>query len=193
VRDWWHPFAPLLPSFYLLYASLEVRATRIRSFEPRIVHGLLQTRAYATDVFRGDPRLSSEIIEERVQFRMERQRQVLRPVRPPEVEIIVGESALHIAVGSPTVMAEQIAHLADRTAHPNIGVRILPFSAGHFPDRGCFSLLDFDDPDDPAIAYNEMSTSGTRYVDEPSERAEFEYLYDLVRSRSIPIEEWPDR
>lgn len=192
-NDWWHPFAPLLPSFYLLYASLEVRTTRIRAFEPRIVHGLLQTQNYATALFRGDPRLSEETIEERVQFRLERQRQVVRPVRPPEVEIILGESALHIQVGSPAVMTEEIAHLVDRSAHPNISVRVLPFSAGHFPDRGCFSLLDFDDPDDPAIAYLETSTSGTRYIDKPTERAEYEYLYDLARSKSVLIEEWMER
>jgi hypothetical protein len=48
----------------------------------------------------------------------------------------------------------------------------------------------FDDPDGPAITYVETSTSGARYIDQPEEHAEYEYVYDLLRTKSVPIEEW---
>jgi hypothetical protein len=117
-NDWWHPFGQLIPTFSLLFVGLEGRATHIRSFEPRIVHGLLQTRAYATGIFRGDPQLSEETIEERVRFRLERQRQVFRPADRPNVEIILGESALRLQVGSVETLADQIRHLAEVSAPP---------------------------------------------------------------------------
>lgn len=97
---------------------------------------------------------------------------------------------LRLQVGSAEIAAAQVAHLLDRAAHPNIEVRVLPFVAGPYPQRESFSMLEFDDPEDPALTYVEASTSGTRSIDRPREREEYEYVYGHIRSKSISIEEW---
>src|SRR4051812_27378551 len=96
-EDWW---APALPEWFGLYAGLESTANRLRCFEPQFIHGLLQTEAYARAVFATDPRMPAEVINRRIQFRMQRQQRSMAGVT-----IIVGEAALHLVVGSTAVMA----------------------------------------------------------------------------------------
>ena len=116
-------------------------------------------------------------------------RRSCRPTRQPSVTVVLGEAALSLVVGSPEVMATQIEHLHDGDSHPNIDVRVLPFSAGAYPRRGSFALLDFDDDEDPSVAYVE-GPGGARYYDRPDERAEYEHVWKILFGRSTPIEEW---
>lgn len=114
---------------------------------------------------------------------MDRQRNVLDAA--PSVVIILGEGALRLQVGSSTIMTQQLDHLGRVGAD----VRVLPFSAGPSPRRSAFALLDFDDPDDPAVAYIEVP-GGARYFDRPEERDEYEYVWKILMRKSVPIEEW---
>jgi hypothetical protein len=93
-----------VPDWFGLYAGLEATASKIRSFEPQLVHGLVQTPEYARAVIGADPRLSPEVVEQRVRFRMERQR------TRANVNLIMGEGALSLVAGSPEIMAAQIEH-----------------------------------------------------------------------------------
>jgi transcriptional regulator with XRE-family HTH domain len=52
---WWHSFRDVLPNPYEVYIGLEAGAASIRNFDPIVVPGLLQTEAYARDVFRNRP------------------------------------------------------------------------------------------------------------------------------------------
>lgn len=187
--DWWEVYGQaVVPDWFGLAASLEAMASRIRSFEPALVHGLVQTPEYATATFQADPRLDDAMIAKRVQFRMERQRRVLE--HSGRIDIVLHESALAMVVGSAAVMKAQVDHLVEQAAHPNVEILILPFAAGAYPLRGSFSLMDFKDADDPSVAYVEMPFYGARYVDNPSERAEYEFVFDLVAGKSLPIDDW---
>ncbi|MGI5129715.1 helix-turn-helix domain-containing protein [Pseudonocardia sp. CA-107938] len=187
--DWWEVFGEsVVPDWFGLAASLEAIASRIRSFEPGLVHGLVQTPDYARATFQADPRLDESVIAKRVEFRMERQRRVLE--RGGQIDIVLHESALTMVVGSADVMRAQVDHLVSQAARPNVSIRVLPFAAGAYPSSGTFRLMDFDDPDDPSVAYVEMPYYGARYVDTPRERAEYEFVFDLVAAKSLPIEDW---
>jgi transcriptional regulator with XRE-family HTH domain len=175
-EDWW---APAVPEWFGLYAGLEATANRIRCFEPQFIHGLVQTEAYARAVIEADSRLSAEVIEQRVRFRMERQQ------ASADITIIMGEAALRLVAGSPEVMAEQL----DRLGQVAASIRVLPFAAGAYPRRGSFALLDFEDEEDPSVAYVE-GPGAARYLDKPQDRAEYEFVWSVVWERSIPIEEW---
>jgi hypothetical protein len=175
-EDWW---APALPEWFGLYAGLEAMAATIRSFEPQFVHGLVQTEDYARAVVEADPRLSPEVVEQRVRFRMERQQ------TGADITLIMGESALATVVGSPDVLAGQRAHL-DRVG---AAIRVLPFAAGAYPRRGSFALLDFADEEDPSVAYVE-GPGAARYLDRPEDRAEYEFVWSILLDKSIPLEEW---
>ncbi|HZG89562.1 MAG TPA: helix-turn-helix transcriptional regulator [Pseudonocardia sp.] len=175
-EDWW---APAVPGWFGLYAGLEVAASRIRCFEPESVHGLVQTESYARAVVEADSRLSAEVVEQRVRFRMQRQQTTAA------LTIIMGEAALRLVVGSPEVMAAQMDHLRQAAA----AIRVMPFAAGAYPSRGSFALLDFADAEDPPVAYVE-GPGAARYFDKPEDRAEYEFVWSVLLERSIPIEEW---
>lgn len=183
---WW--VERVIPDWFSLYAGLEAMATRIRGFELELVNGLMQTPAYAAEVIGARyPRLDQEVAEQRVRFRMERQRTVIGTEPAPDVSIVMSESALR--VGSPEVLDEQIAHLHELSKRPGIDVRVLPFAAGHFPRYGSFMLLDFDDEEDPPVAYVE-TPMGARYFERPEERAGYEFTFNTVYERSVLIGEW---
>ena len=179
----------VIPDWYGLYYGLEAIASRIRSFEPDFVHGLVQTREYATAVFRSDPRVAPEVVEQRVKFRLERQRALAARDPAVPVLVIVGEAALCTVTGSAEVMAAQLDHLRSPDAHRHVEVRVLPFAAGSVPRRGGFALLDFADPEDPPVAHVELPF-GARYVEKPEDRAEYEYVFNFVAAKTIPISDW---
>lgn len=62
------------------YETLEQSATSVRTWEPMLVPGLLQTREYATALL-GD--------NDRVIRRMDRQRMLTRPGKPVEMSAII--------------------------------------------------------------------------------------------------------
>lgn len=179
-EDWWEAFgAAVVPDWFGLYAGLEAAASKINAFEPQLVHGLVQTEDYARAAVSADSRLSPEVVEQRVRFRLERQR------TEAKVTIILGEGALRLVAGSPDVMVAQIEHLR----HVAATILVLPFSAGTYPLRGSFALLDFSDAEDPSVAYVD-GPPAARYLDRPEERAEYDLVWRVITDMSIPIKEW---
>lgn len=122
---------------------LEESATLLRSFQPTMVIGLLQTTAYATVVFTGGG-IPSADVQQAVAARVERQQQ-LRD-RVPHAALIMTEGALRWPGCTPQAMAEQMDALIAATELPNVDLGIIPFSApaaGIFPRHG-FHLYDSD-------------------------------------------------
>ncbi len=187
-EDWTelYPLA-VLPDWFGLYVGLEQTASTLRCFDPELVHGLLQTESYARAVIEADPRLTPEIVEERVRFRMDRGRRVL--ARRPDLTIVLGAGALSLVVGSPEVMAEQIAHIREVVASGVAKVRVLPWSVGAYPMRGSFAILGFDGNSDPTVAYVEFSM-GSRYVEPPDQVREYEEVFSNLLSKSVMVKEW---
>jgi transcriptional regulator with XRE-family HTH domain len=179
----------VVPEWFGLYAGLEATASRIRTFDPDLVHGLMQTEEYARAVIAGGGQLTSDLIEQRVRFRLERQRRIFSADGPTQITFIMGEAALVSVVGSVEVMTEQIEHLRVMERRRNVAVRVVPFTAGTYPRRGNFALLDFNDEDDPSVAYLDLPI-GARYFDTPQDRARYEHAYQIVADLSVPLKEW---
>jgi transcriptional regulator with XRE-family HTH domain len=120
---------------------LEESAVLLRSFQPCMVIGLLQTPAYASLVF--GAAVSGPEIDEAVVARMERQAQ-LRD-RVPHAVLIMTEGALRWQAGSPQLMIDQLASIAAAIDLPNVEIGIIPFSvsATFFPRHG-WHLYDSD-------------------------------------------------
>jgi transcriptional regulator with XRE-family HTH domain len=121
---------------------LEESATLLRSYQPTMVIGLVQTPAYATLVFTGGGLVGPEV-EQAVAARIERQAQ-LRD-RVPRAVLIMTEGALRWQAGSPQVMVEQIEAIITATELPNVEIGIIPFTAAatFFPRHG-WHLYDSD-------------------------------------------------
>jgi transcriptional regulator with XRE-family HTH domain len=52
-KGWWHAYGDVVPAWFELYVGMEQAASRLRSYAPGVIPGLLQTREYAEAVFRG--------------------------------------------------------------------------------------------------------------------------------------------
>ncbi|MGC5012854.1 helix-turn-helix domain-containing protein [Streptosporangium sp. DT93] len=118
--------APTGPSWFLRWSDeIEPRARVLRSWDPLLVSGLLQTENYARAVFRGGLATSEEEIEEQVSARMRRQL-ILTKDGPPMLWALLDEWVLRRPIGGPEVMYEQLDHVATVAGRQNVKVQIVP-------------------------------------------------------------------
>ncbi|WDV51358.1 helix-turn-helix transcriptional regulator [Streptomyces coeruleorubidus] len=144
-----------LPAWFQQVAELQARAVEICSFEALMVHGLLQTDAYARAVLGV---LDTSNLDDRTAVRLARQR-IFEKEEPPVFWVILSEAALYQEIGGPQTMRGQLAHLLSFEGNPRINIQILPFSAGaHAGMQGSFDLYRF--ASDPTIVYTEGYGSG---------------------------------
>ncbi|MGH3426038.1 MAG: DUF5753 domain-containing protein, partial [Mycobacteriales bacterium] len=167
------------------FVGLESEASGMRSYEDMVVTGLLQTEAYATALVRAWlPRVSDRAVEERVRLRMARQERLHDRV-PLRLDTVLTEAALRQQVGGPEVMREQLRHLLDMIELPHISVQVMPFSAGAYPAQNCpFRLLNFPDPEDPAVVCVEYP-GGLVYVEDAQEVECFILNFDSLTKRAL--------
>ncbi|MED7925894.1 helix-turn-helix transcriptional regulator [Nonomuraea sp. LP-02] len=96
----------------------------LRSWDPLLVPGLLQTEAYARHIFSHGPRITAEEVDERVEARMRRQR-VLDRQEPPMLLMLLDEGVLFRRIGEPEVMCEQLGHLLEMAQRPGLFIQVV--------------------------------------------------------------------
>ncbi|MEU7984277.1 helix-turn-helix transcriptional regulator [Streptosporangium canum] len=116
--------------------EVEPTALVLRSWDPLLVPGLLQTESYARRIFNLEPRATPEVVEERVEARMRRQ-QILDRDSPPLVLVLIDAGVLRRKVGEAEVMCEQLDYLLEASGRPSVSVQVvdsecLPGLAGAF-------------------------------------------------------------
>ena len=117
-----HLRAAPFPAWFRDWLGAEQEAISLRSFEPLVVPGLLQTEDYARAVLRTRIKVTDEEIDEMVSARIERQ-SILAQDKPPLLWSIVDEDVLRRPVGGRGTMAGQLLHLAGMSQRPNVVVR----------------------------------------------------------------------
>ncbi|MEU6023579.1 helix-turn-helix transcriptional regulator [Micromonospora sp. NPDC047134] len=194
-KNWWHDYIGSgLPRWFQLYIGLEEAAASIRQYQCELIPGLLQTKAYAEQLFQipGVPRSNGDRAEQEraVALRIQRQTLLTR-FAPPQLSVILNEAALRRPVGSSTLMAEQLHQLSKATELPNVTVRVLKFSAGLHAGAmtGAFSVLDFPrdskgEEVEPTVTYLE-TTTGAVYLDKPHETAAYNAIWADMASRAL--------
>jgi transcriptional regulator with XRE-family HTH domain len=176
-RGWWSRYGQV-PAPVAAFLGLESAATSIEAFEPLVVHGLLQTEAYARALAQTcEVGPTGEDVERQVGILRERQERVFGP-NPPRLRVALDEAVLRRQIGSPQVMAEQLRHLAGLVKR--VTVQIVPLSRGGHPGlRGPLTIFGFDDHMHSPVAYAE-SQAGSLYVDKDDDvqrcRLVFEHL-----------------
>lgn len=185
-QGWWKDFGDVP---YGAYLGLEAAATSIRSYDPLVIPGLLQTPAYARAVIAGTiPQATAAQIDTHLKVRLRRQDRLTGPSGPLCLRVVLDESALWRAVGGAEVMRAQLEHLAVMSSRPHVTLRVLPHGAGAHPGvSGQFSLLEFAGGTDPGVVYLERFTSDV-YLDKPSEVAEYDTAYGRLRDRAAEPE-----
>lgn len=119
------------------------KTSLIRAWEPTVVPGLLQTASYARGIlstvvdFHGIP----DDVEEGVQGRLEAQ-QVIHHGRR-QFLFLLGEGALHTAVGGEATMREQLQRLLEVARTPRVSLGIVPLAAPYtVPRNNAFTIYD---------------------------------------------------
>jgi transcriptional regulator with XRE-family HTH domain len=186
---WWHDFGDLLPHWFEPYISLEAAASVIRNYEVQFVPGLLQSPAYAREVIQlGHPTISADELNRRVDLRMGRKR-LLSRTAAPRLWAALDEAVLRRPMGDTSVMREQVDHLLEMTAHPNVTLQIVPFNVGgHSAAGGPFSILRFAEPELSDVVYLEQLTSAL-YIDKS---VEVDRYLEVMERLCVQAETAPD-
>lgn len=184
-KGWWAAWEDVLPTGFDVYVGLEAEAASVRAYESLVVHGLLQTEAYARTVSTAVRRKQTpEQIERLVALRMQRQEVILR-ADPLQLWVILDEAVIRRTMGAPELMREQLSHLADASQWPNITLQVLPFSSEPHPClNGPFAIIEFPERFDPDVVYTE-GVAGQAYLErEKDVRARAE-AFDLLRAAAL--------
>jgi transcriptional regulator with XRE-family HTH domain len=182
-KGWWDGYEPDVERQFVDFVWLESRATEIRSFDPLLVTGLLQTREYAEAVISAaEWEAEPAQIARWVQLRMDRQA-VLRQETPPRFTAIIDEFVLRRDIGGPDVRGSQLAHLLATAELPHVDLRVLPASIGaHAGHKGLFQVFTIAEPD-MDVGYAE-AVGGAVYV-EPPDSERFVRVYDRLLDSAL--------
>jgi transcriptional regulator with XRE-family HTH domain len=179
-HGWWQDYdAP-----YSAYIGLEADATVIKTYQSTVVPGLLQTVGYARAILerRRAGSDSPELIEQRVQVRMMRQR-VLTEDNPPKFWAILDEAALHRIVGSVAVMLAQLDRLAELSGSGNVTVEVIPYEAGAHPGYTLFNIFEFAGTL-PAVVYME-GLFGEIYYEREKDVGRYEDIFTALHAIAL--------
>ena len=172
----WATFGDVLSQESLDLFGNESAAKVIYKYEPSVVPGMFQTQGYARALLHALGN-SEKQVERRLEVRAQRQQLLESPVRP-ELNFILGETALSRTVGDEDIMREQIAHLLDMSKLDGVSVLLLPFAAGaHRGMGGAFTVLQFEDPLLPDLLYLENAERESISRDEEGEIKKYLELF----------------
>jgi transcriptional regulator with XRE-family HTH domain len=172
---WWQSYGDVMPRWLDNLVGLEEAASRIQTYELQFVPGLMQTEEYARAVVsHGMPDSLNDELEQRVAFRMRRQKILLRP-NAPRLWAVIDESVLRRPIGGTAVLRVQVDKLLELTAMSNISLQVVPLEMSGYAAEGAFTLLRFTEAELPNLAYIEH-LSGALYLErldevEPYSRA----------------------
>ncbi|MFG2979664.1 Scr1 family TA system antitoxin-like transcriptional regulator [Streptomyces sp. NPDC048258] len=171
------------PDHFAAAAEAEALATAIREYAPQLIPGLLQTEAYAREVFRaGHPTATEETIDELVANRLARAALLSDPTTPL-LWCVLDETVLRRTGDNPAVLAEALRHIASLMRSRRIIVQVLPFSAGlHAAMGGAIKLMSFDDA--PPLSYVEGMGTGLLF-DDPATVTHHTLTYDLLTANAL--------
>ena len=171
------------PSWFAEWIDSERRATSLRSWEPLLIPGLLQTADYARAILGADPETPEDQLDELVTARLERQKIFDRPT-PPTLWAVLDEAVLHRLIGSRKIMYDQLLHLADTSCRSNITVQIVPAEIGaHAGLLGGFAIASFDNA--PGTVYMESPDQG-QTTELPPVVRRVSLTFDTLRADALP-------
>lgn len=119
--------SPSGPEWFVRWQDeIEPQAVTVRTWDPLLIPGLLQTEAYARAVFRGHLATSEAEVEEQVRSRMQRSL-ILGRDDPPVLWVLIDEWVLRRPIGGPETMREQLGHLVAMASRRHVTVQFVPF------------------------------------------------------------------
>jgi transcriptional regulator with XRE-family HTH domain len=181
-RGWWSKYGAI-PAPFSNFLGLESAATRIRIFEPLMIHGLFQIESYAQALSEAvGPGLAEAEVDRQVQIRMERQQRTLTDM-PAEIWLMLDEAALRRPIGGRAVMAHQIRHLIKQPR--SITIQVVPFANGGYPGvAGAVTIFDLPEELHTAVGYVE-SQAGNLYLEKSEDLGRTEAVYRHISAAAL--------
>lgn len=184
--DWWTGQGPLLHDALKDYLMLEADSQAIRTFEPMVIPGLLQTEAYMQQQF--SVVTPVEQIQPLVETRIKRQ-ELLDNKLGFRLRAVIDAPALHRIGGAKEVVLGQLEHLLDAGSWSNVTVQVLPVDAAlpmeqHVP----FTVLRLEAEPPVDVVWLEHLTGGTLLEQRPDVQAYVGAWDDLTAAALSPSE-----
>jgi transcriptional regulator with XRE-family HTH domain len=167
------------PPWFRDWVDREQRAMTLRNWYLGVLDGLLQTEDYARAIQSVTPGVTEDEVNARVAARMKRQA-ILTRDNPPTAWFLVDEASLRRCVGSPQIMAAQMAQLAAFARLPNVTIQVVPMIA-HAGLVGGFALTE-------SAAYVETAVVG-QVFDDPEIFASLLTRFDTLRNEALRASE----
>jgi transcriptional regulator with XRE-family HTH domain len=183
-KNWERAYEGRISAAALDLASLEADSAEIRTFQPSLIPGLLQTEGYTRAVMAAGLPSASRDTDALVAFRMARQAVHARP-DPPRYRAIIGESALHQEIGGCAVMRDQLTRLIEMARRESVSLHVLPYSAGaHLWVGVPFDLISLSPPGRLTVAVEEHVTQSA-FVEDEREVAAHEKIFEHLLAAAL--------
>lgn len=188
--SWQEDFVDILLPGFGLFVDLEAAATTLQTYDPELVHGLLQTPEYTWALCTANPEIGKARAAQLLEVRRARQRAALDRDPPVRITQILGQGALTRMIGSPEITVAQLEHLRELNRREHIEVRVLPWVSGANPalNLGAFTIMDFPAAADPDVVYLEALTTA-RYLEQEEHLREYRRVWRILAGQSIPLED----
>jgi transcriptional regulator with XRE-family HTH domain len=167
-------------------AADEATTRIIRSYQPALIPGLLQTPDYTRELLAiaGGVRLTGateQSIEAIVAGRVRRQNLLYDTNR--EVQVILGEAALRVYFGTIATLRAQLDRLVSFAALPTLDLRVLPTAT----PSPLMPLAGFDLHDDDALIVETLT--GEQRIDNPEEVKAHREAFDQAHEAAVHDDE----
>lgn len=185
-RSWWYPYTDIINETFETQLILEDEATLIRTHQPNLVPGLLQTERYAWELIANLGDVPLEAVERRAALRGARQRVLER--NGLQMMVVLDEAALRRPVGGPSVMREQYARLAEAAGSSAVTIRVVPFHAGSRPAAdSAFHIFEFGDEDPPVVQVELLDR--VQFVQHAGEVDRYRNAFEEALNRALDTEQ----
>lgn len=180
-RGWWLRYAAIVSRGYATYIGCEDGADEIRTWEPALIPGHLQTEAYYRALAAGSRVVVADQVDALSEVRAERQRRLTK--RRVRLDVVLDESVLHRVVGDRDVMADEYRWLLERADDPQTEIRVMPYDRGQYSvGFGGITVMSY--ADGLKIVWGETPTNETSIEEERPEVCE--EIYEHLRSTALP-------
>ena len=179
---WWTKYDDLRITPLIGY---EQAATAITCFGMYFVPALLQTEDYARAIIkRIAPKIEEDILDQRVEARMIRQKLLYQP-KPPKYRAMIDEAMLHRQVGGPSVMKAQLEKMLSVMREDRAAVQVIPYEVGAYGAIDSnFQYLEFSDTMLPDMVFVEGLASHL-YLDRSEDLERYREALDYLRDEAL--------
>lgn len=174
------------PVWFHRWVDIEESAHTLKTWQPLLVPGLLQTESYARTLVSQRPDLRPDQIDTIVAARMQRQ-EILSREKPPLLCVMLDEGILYRPIGTKRIMREQLLTLIEAAQRPRITLQVVPTeSQALLGLEGAFVIASV--PGETDFAYVDGVNQG--YVtDRDSDVEAIANRFEAIRSLALPMPE----